>query len=639
MLKKQLSRILEAGDVGFGILIEHDAGYLDSDLNPKYVNEAFVLKPNEPVLINCILQKWGVKNKNGRIYPKEVLLPQVMEYQKLVDTNSAVSEADHPDCVNASESMICTKNGWKWFKDISEDEEILTLNTETNQIEIQKIDKKIYLDYKGKMYKFFGQNIDLTVTGNHRFLLENSKGDRNYFFAEDIFNNKNNIFSSGKYKLLKTGEWVGQYNEYFTLNGVDTNILSFNTKHDLIEKYTRPINIKSEDWFAFIGIYLAEGHCGGTKSNQYKLKGYDVVITQKNTEKKKIIVELLNKLPFKYWVDEHDNGKCQYHIADARLYNYLYPLGYSYNKYIPVELKQASSNLLKIFFDWFQIGDGKSVKSKHKNWSNKESVFSISKQLINDLHEVLIKIGGNGNITTYQPKDRYLIDCVIIKKEIVLSDGTIEHMNEDVNERRLIKEENSHLQYNLNISKRKNIYLDKRCISVNEIDFDGDIACVRVKNGNFLVKVNGKSHWTGNSSIISLQNISHMITKMWWGKGQQENVLFGELKIIVSPGFIKYGVVSVVGDKVILYLQNKIRLGISSRGVGTLKELHGENLVQNDFELIGFDLVATPSTPGAFLFPGKNGELSFGETYVNKNGIYLKEGDDKIITAIDKFLL
>ena len=233
-----MSKILMPGQTGFGILIEHDAGYIDSDLNPRFLTEAFVLKPNEPVLIDCILQKWGVKNKNGRIYPKDVLVPQVMEYQKLVDTNSAVSEADHPD-----------------------------------------------------------------------------------------------------------------------------------------------------------------------------------------------------------------------------------------------------------------------------------------------------------------------------------------------------------------------------------------------------------------SSIISLQNISHMITKMWWGKGQQENILFGEIKIIVSPGFVKYGVVSMVGDKVVLYLQNKIRLGISSRGVGTLKELQGENLVQNDFELIGFDLVATPSTPGAFLFPGKKGEMNFGETYKNKNGIYLKEEDNKVITAIDKFLL
>ena len=140
-----------------------------------------------------------------------------------------------------------------------------------------------------------------------------------------------------------------------------------------------------------------------------------------------------------------------------------------------------------------------------------------------------------------------------------------------------------------------------------------------------------------DSSIISLQNISHMIIKMWWGKGEHENVLYGQLKILVTRGYINYGICSVIGDKIVFYLENKIRLGISSRGVGTLKEMNGENLVQNDFELIGFDLVSTPSTPGAFLFPEKT--LGFGENYVNKNGIYLKEEDRKIITALNKFLL
>jgi len=143
-----------------------------------------------------------------------------------------------------------------------------------------------------------------------------------------------------------------------------------------------------------------------------------------------------------------------------------------------------------------------------------------------------------------------------------------------------------------------------------------------------------------DSSIISLQNISHMVTKMWWGTGEKENILYGQLKLIVSPGYINMGIVSVIGDKIVLYLQNKIKLGISSRGVGTLKEMNGENLVQDDFELIGFDLVATPSTPGAYLFPEQKGETNFGENYVKKNGIYLKEDEDnKVNKALGKFLL
>ena len=92
-----MSKILLKGETGFGILIEQDAGYVSSDLNPEFLNEGFKLVPNEPILVNCVLQKWGVENKNGRIYPKEILVPQVEVYHNLVNTNSAVSEADHPD--------------------------------------------------------------------------------------------------------------------------------------------------------------------------------------------------------------------------------------------------------------------------------------------------------------------------------------------------------------------------------------------------------------------------------------------------------------------------------------------------------------------------------------------------------------
>jgi hypothetical protein len=143
-----------------------------------------------------------------------------------------------------------------------------------------------------------------------------------------------------------------------------------------------------------------------------------------------------------------------------------------------------------------------------------------------------------------------------------------------------------------------------------------------------------------DSSIISLHNLSHMITKMWWGKGNQKHILFGQLKLLVTRGYIKYGICSVIGDKILLYLENGYKLGISSRGVGSLKEVNGQNIVQSDFELIGFDLVATPSTPGAYLFPGVNNvEQAIGENYIKKDGIYLKEESNKIINTLDKFLI
>jgi hypothetical protein len=142
-----------------------------------------------------------------------------------------------------------------------------------------------------------------------------------------------------------------------------------------------------------------------------------------------------------------------------------------------------------------------------------------------------------------------------------------------------------------------------------------------------------------DSSIVSLSDISHLITKIWWGKGDKENILYGTIKLIISPGFLKFGIVSVIGDKILLYLQSGIKIGISSRGVGSLKDVNGENIVQDDFELICFDLVATPSTPGAYLFPGlSSDEINMKETYKNDNGTLIGE-DNKIITTLNKFLL
>ena len=144
-----------------------------------------------------------------------------------------------------------------------------------------------------------------------------------------------------------------------------------------------------------------------------------------------------------------------------------------------------------------------------------------------------------------------------------------------------------------------------------------------------------------DSSVVSLHNISHLIKKIWWGEGEKSNVLYGQLEIITSPAYMREGKVSMVGDKIVEYLKRGIRLGISSRGVGSLTEENGKNIVQNDFELICFDLVASPSTPGAFLFPDKN-EMQVGEHKYLKTGsgiVNLNEKDNKVVDAINQFLL
>ena len=100
------------------------------------------------------------------------------------------------------------------------------------------------------------------------------------------------------------------------------------------------------------------------------------------------------------------------------------------------------------------------------------------------------------------------------------------------------------------------------------------------------------------SSLIDLDRVSHIINDIWW----DGHILMGKLRLLTSPGFHERGIVSTKGDQAANLLRQGVTLGISSRGVGSLKKTGEQNEVQDDFELICFDLVSSPSTPGAYLF-------------------------------------
>ena len=106
------------------------------------------------------------------------------------------------------------------------------------------------------------------------------------------------------------------------------------------------------------------------------------------------------------------------------------------------------------------------------------------------------------------------------------------------------------------------------------------------------------------SSVVNLQNVSHNVVEMHW----EGDDLIGSIEILPTPN----------GNILRELFRANIRLGISSRGLGTIKKsIHEDaDFVQDDFELIAFDFVSNPSTRGAFMFPA--GNLSEGvKTSIN----------------------
>lgn len=93
-----------------------------------------------------------------------------------------------------------------------------------------------------------------------------------------------------------------------------------------------------------------------------------------------------------------------------------------------------------------------------------------------------------------------------------------------------------------------------------------------------------------DSSIVNLNNVSHNIVEMHWNGDD----LVGTVEVLSTPS----------GNILKELFKCGIKLGISSRGLGSVKQLgEGSVEVQDDFELVAFDFVSNPSTHGAFLKP------------------------------------
>jgi len=135
-----------------------------------------------------------------------------------------------------------------------------------------------------------------------------------------------------------------------------------------------------------------------------------------------------------------------------------------------------------------------------------------------------------------------------------------------------------------------------------------------------------------SSSLIDLDRVSHVITETWWdGK-----ILMGKIKLLLSPGWKKSGIVSTKGDQAAMLLMNGVTLGISSRGVGSLKSEKGQNIVQDDFELVCFDLVSSPSTPGAYVFQDPSDREKYEESTEEKPMV--DERMSRLMNKMDSFL-
>ena len=600
MDRKNLVEIRK-GESGTGLLIEHD-GYISmecgdnkklfEDINSNMEDDFHCPRH---FIVSAVFQKYGVENANGRIYPEHVLKREVEKYMELVREKRAIGECYRP------EAMILTESGWKHLYEVSIGENILTLNPQTNKIEIKPISNIVRYHYNDKMINIKGRGINDIVTPDHGFpIYDRTNKFKSFVTAKEILHSNN----LSHYYIPKTGEWAGRNDKYMIIPKLNLEDFGKNISKSLKEKYLQDLIIPMDIFAKFMGIYLSEGSHSKRGSKSYKVN-----IHQKKEDVSIEIEKMLTEWGINFSININKKNLKTFVINDMRLCKYLQEFGLCYDKYVPQILKEQSKEILKIFYDWFVMGDGRvrGDKRRGKKGNYSDDVFSTSKQLILDLNEIQLKIGYFGTLS----------------KE--------DHNNDRIIENRIIKGENSAPIYFSHRGLVKGVYLDKRFLTAEEVDYDGDVMCVEVENHIWYVMDNGKCHWTKNcnhpsESVIDLSRVAMNIIELHW----EGKTLVGKLELLTSPGFRKYGIISNEADQVANLILSGIKVGVSSRGLGTVTNKMGVLYVADDYEIVCWDVVSTPSTPGSWIMHTDEDLKPYVESKEEEN-------KPKLFEKLDKF--
>ena len=360
------------------------------------------------------------------------------------------------------QTEVLTNNGWKLFKDVLPDDEICTLSSES-EIEYHKPIQSFIYDYDGELIHFKSLKSDLMVTPNHRMLYADKHNHKHGFVnAED--------YSITKHPIPNKGTWRGgKYSaSIFELPAIKSEWKSGNYGSNQIKKWDA-IAIDMITWVKFLGLWLSEGSVDNI--NIASTHGYRVTISQTKEHNLKYIEEILDSMPFK-WVYDGKN----FIICNKQLWTYMKQFGKQKDRYVPTYVKDLGADYIAAFLDALWLGDG----SVHKT-SGQSVYYTTSKQLADDVQELLVKAGYQASMHQRKPRISKIggraINSSMICYEVSVRFSAYTYLNDK-------------------ISKR--------------VPYRGKVYCLEVPNNTMMVRRNGYTLWCGNSVGVVTINMPRL---------------------------------------------------------------------------------------------------------------------------------
>ncbi len=438
---------------------------------------------------------WFVRNPrldpvaNGYGYSEiEIGVRLIQAFQNALDMNADAF------CY-AEDTEVLTQSGWKFFDqvDISVDK-FATINPDTRELQYQSATHHIWQEYSGEMYALKSRSIDMIVTPNHRVVYEYRPGVKvtgkhkiQICEARKLYNKFQTLGESSRknYAIPTTSVWRGrEIKEKAFVFGMD--VIGGTKLYEKTKKRggsRRLRTISGDDYCAFMGAYLSEGHLNRTRKRDASIRIAQMPYSKGFAPFKELLMRIF---PRKV---QYNTGASSFILGWAALSEHLRQFGtHSYNKIIPDDILNATPRQQKIFWEYLVLGDGST--STQRGGSQSTHVATTSKIMADQLQELCQKMGYSATICTvtdpikYKPKinGRFIKSC----------------------------------------RTRYDVYIrtsPMRSMDMHKVDYVGKIGCVTVPNGTLYVRRKGKAIWSGNSSN-SIPNGILMLKGMGWNQKQ-----------------------------------------------------------------------------------------------------------------------
>ena len=470
---------------------------------------------------------------------------------------------------------ILTKNGYKFFDELNEDDLIATL-AENDNIEYHNYNEYISYHYEGDMILGETTKFNFCVTPNHKMYVSMGYGtgskktklvSRPYEFknAEDILDIR------GKFKCFCDWKGIAPSPQYI-INSVNYTKKNNNDSFSERQSEERKFNIKH--FLTFLGRYISDGNI------YYNDGHYRITITD-SIDKESELISIFTNLNYYNIKKEYNSNHttCNISINDMTLFKWLeINVGKgSKNKKIPIEFLSYDKEYLNYLYEGLICGDG----YRRTGWS--DCFTTTSKILADQIQELVFKLGKTSIIKFNNRKTNY-------------SDNFI--------------------YYTINIRSEKYntpIFNNKICDENNKsklkkVKYNGMVYCVNVPNHIVYVRRNGICMWAGNclQELARHRHISLSVKSTRWAlkkikdkitfyhpDTKDNNVILNNLDIKIEEikELLKEGIESGIPNDILKYyipesLTTKLILTVNARELRHIFNLRTSNRALREFQVL-----------------------------------------------------